>query len=60
MNVKTAHKKDTLLTHEEAMSVLKITRHTLYWMRKRGEIKGVKVGKYLRFKSAEIERLINA
>jgi excisionase family DNA binding protein len=59
MKFKTAHKKDTLLTHQEVMEVLKVSRFALHGMRKRGEIKGIKVGKYLRFKQSEIDKVLH-
>jgi excisionase family DNA binding protein len=50
---------EDLLTVKEVMDILRVSRQTLHAMRKRGEVEAVKIGKSVRFRKGDIERLIH-
>jgi excisionase family DNA binding protein len=50
--------ENTLLTLAEVRSRLKIGISTLYWLRKRNEIKTVNIGGAIRVKASELDRYI--
>lgn len=54
--VKQDEETDELITAQEAMTLLGVSRNTLYTLAKRGELPGRKVGRRWRFHRAELMR----
>jgi len=50
---------DKIYTVNETLSILKISRPTLYELIKKGTLRPVKLGKRTLFKESELERFIN-
>lgn len=48
-------KEDNSLTPEEVASILKITKHTVYEMVKRGELPAYRIGRKIRIEAADLE-----
>ena len=51
--------KEELLTVKEATEFLKVTRQTLYKLRKEGELKAIKIGSKILFRLSDLTELIN-
>ena len=49
---------EELLTTNEVMAVLKVSRPTIYAIRERGDLEAVKIGKSVRFRKSDVEKLI--
>lgn len=50
---------DSILTLQDVMKYLKISRSMIYKMMDKGEIKGFKIGNQWRFKKEDIDSFIN-
>ncbi|MDD3269588.1 MAG: helix-turn-helix transcriptional regulator [Syntrophomonadaceae bacterium] len=51
-------KEDNSLTPEEVASILKITKHTVYEMVKRGELPAYRIGRKIRIEQSDVESYI--
>ena len=49
---------EELLTVKEVMAVLKVSRPTIYAIRERGDLEAVKIGKSVRFRKSDVEKLM--
>lgn len=50
---------DSLLTLQDAMKYLNVSRSMINRLLKRGELKGIKIGNVWRFQKKDIEEFIN-
>ncbi|QXD16989.1 helix-turn-helix domain-containing protein [Rhodocaloribacter litoris] len=56
--MKKPNASDRLLTVREVLDILRIGRTTLHQLRRRGVIEAVHIGRAVRFRASDIERLI--
>ncbi len=57
-NYKPKEKEEELLTVEEAMALLKISRTALWRFEKKDILKPVKLGRFVRYRKSDIDNLV--